>query len=543
MPLHPPRFTGLFQWLRAATPLSAAVALALSGGCDTAVNAPGTVPAAPSGDGGADAASPEAPAHMDGGTAPSPVGPDGGATTDATAAPDTGTPGTDPGWTNDTEAQLDAFWQAHDGPEGFPASYVDAVQTLLRTEDDVERGDFAAARARLDEVFSTYPLSDPVWWSGVEQDGTNVGTPVAYYGLRMLDEIVSRALAGATQVTSQPIQLTVVMPRCAQGLRPTNVELTEHETVELQLHPDLLANDHRIIRQSLRLFQHYVWAITGGALQLGLHFEQVDECVSVNYRANPSYAGIDSANDAIEQVPEQVQGATDMWWVLYPSNVPAAPIFDDTAFITGGMGGRGRAPVFIIDDLWLVRIPPHLGRGPYSEVERRVYLPQWLQHEFYHHLFRTWPEFLLEEEGHQWFDRSTWPEDFVGAWEPDYYAESLRKRLDGATPSVSQALRIGSSDFDASALTTQDLVGSYERRPVENDWHRVTIALEGNTLTWRNAAGAAWELTWADGVLRSVPDSPYGAQTIDIEPERTPAGEPLPTVRALYFNGERHVRL
>ena len=450
-------------------------------------------------------------------------------------------------WTDDTSAQLDAFWAAHRGRENFSAFYVEVVEALLSVEDAVERGDFSGARNRVDEVFASYPLSDEVWWSGIGRsgigrDGTNVGTPVAYYGLRMLDEIAAWGLMGST-TEARRIQMTVVMPRCAEGERPTNTSLTRGESVRLELHPDVLARDHFLIRQSLRIFQQYVWAISRGALRLDPRFELVEQCVRVRYSGNPSYAGIDDANSVIEALPEEVREQTDMWWVLYPSNVPSDPMFDDVAFITGGMGGRGRAPVFIIDDLWLVRKPPHLGRGIYSDVERRVYLPQWLQHEFFHHLYRTWPEFGLEDAPHQWFNRGTWPDDFVGAWEPDYYAESLRKRLYDATPSIAHALQTTVSDFDVTVLSTEDFVGSYERRPVQNDWHRVEIRLESDGLRWRNEAGAEWALTWSGGQLLSAEDSPYGQQALAIEPRRDASGQVTADVRALYFLGEAYLRL
>lgn len=442
---------------------------------------------------------------------------------------------------NDTQAQLDTFWSTYGGRDEFPSSYVDGVETLLWAEDELERGDYAAARTRIERIFADAPLTTNVWWAGAGKDGTNVGSPVAYYGLRMLDEITQQA-ESASSITAKPLRMTVVMPRCAEGMRPTSADLSTGESVSLTLDPAIEAEDHRVVRQALRLFQHYVWAITGGALELEPSFVHVNECVSVVYRANPSYAGIADAQAAIDQVSDEVKLATDMWWVLYPSNVPSAPQFDAMAFITGGMGGRGRAPVFIIDDLWLLRKPAHLGKGPYTDVERRVYLPQWLQHEFFHHLFRTWPELELEKTGHQWFDRQTWPVDFVGDWEPDYYAEALHKRLYAAEPSIASALRIALPPFDARVLTPQDFVGSYERQPVENGWHSVTISLESGQLMWRNAADLTWALSWADGKLRSSASSPYGERLIEVVPQRDAEGSPLPAVQSLVMNGESYRR-
>jgi hypothetical protein len=439
---------------------------------------------------------------------------------------------------SDTDAQLATFWEAHGGRSTFPPSYVDAVEALLRTEDDVVAGDWEAADARLDAVFAAHPLHDPVWWSGVEQAGTNVGTPVAYYGLRMLREVVNHGLTEGTGA-SRPLLMAVVMPACATGRRPTNAAMTDSEAVALTLDPRIAEDDFRVVRQSLRLFQHYVRAIAGGAVHLELRFIEVERCAEVTFRTDPPYAGLVDANAVVSEVPDQSAREVDMWWVLYPSNRPRAPIFEETEFITGGMGGRGRAPLFIIDDTWLLEIPPHLGRGTYTDVERRVYLPQWLQHELFHHLFRTWPEFGLEDVAHQWFDRSTWPEDFVGAWEPDYYAEAVARRLATASPSIAEALDV---TIDVSALSLADFVGRYERRPVQNDWHRVEVLREGDALLWSNAAGVRWGLTFEEGVLRSVADSPYGQQELGVEPTIDAEGVAGPPVRSLFFNGEAYVR-
>ena len=82
--------------------------------------------------------------------------------------------------------------------------------------------------------------------------------------------------------------------------------------------------------------------------------------------------------------------------VISHSAVQIGPEFEDDEFITGGMGADDKGgPLFIADDLWFVRKPYHLGEGVYSDIERRAYLPQWMQHEFYHHLYRIYPEFRL----------------------------------------------------------------------------------------------------------------------------------------------------
>jgi hypothetical protein len=447
--------------------------------------------------------------------------------------------------TAETQADLDEFFALHGGASAFPQSYLDAITALVTVEDLVVAGDYSNARAQLDTLFATYPLSDPIWWQGVGQDGTNVGTPVAYYGLRMLDDIVD---TGLSQTPSAPekILLTVLMATCAEGNRPTDLALTQPgEEVQLSLDPALTEDNHRILRQSLRLFQHYIWSISDGHLELDLAFETVDMCVQVAFSADPNFSTIQDAASVVRNASAAAHANSDMWWVLYPSNVPSDPLFDSTAFITGGMGlyGPGQ-PLFIIDDLWVVRKPPHLGSGPYTDLERRVYLPQWLQHEFFHHLYRTWPEFGLEDELHQWFERNTWPSDFIGEWEPDYYAESLNKRLRTANPTIATKLKTAPPGDDVLSLINQeDLLGDYEKQPVENDWHTVFVEEDIDGLWWRNAAGVRWSLTWQDNTLMAGAGCPYGEQPLTVDLARDENGAYTTEILGLYFSGERYVRV
>lgn len=452
---------------------------------------------------------------------------------------------TPPGARSTTDEQLDAFYSEHGGRDAFPSFHVQAVETFVYAEDEIVAGDYAAARERVDAFLSDHPPTDPLWTSGfgpgiVGWDGTNLSYPIAYPGLRMIEE-VAHAVRRDTADSSTPITLTIVLARCAEGMRPTDPDLREGEPVSLELHPALTEDGHAIVRQSLRLFRRYVWAITGGELRLELSFQPLDTCLEVGFeeRGGRPWSGLRDYRQPLRAVPDDVVSDTDMWWVLYPSNVPSEPAFDDTGFVTGGMGLSERgAPVFIIDDLWLVRKPPTLGTGPYTAIERRVYLPQWLQHEFFHHLFRLWPELGLEETAHQWFDRGTWPSEFEGKWEADYYAEALEHRLYDATPSIARALQVAREEPEDLGLTTADVVGSYERTPIENPWHEVEIVPNGGGLLWTNAASVSWPLhSGDDGTLRTGPECPYGEQELEL----MAGGEP-PAITGIRFNGELYVR-
>ena len=66
-------------------------------------------------------------------------------------------------------------------------------------------------------------------------------------------------------------------------------------------------------------------------------------------------------------------------------------------------------------------------------------------------------------------------------------------------------------------LQVADLLGTYEREPVENAWHRGRITAGPNkTLIWTNSADRSWTITpdLAKGMLRTGADNPYLDQNI-----------------------------
>jgi hypothetical protein len=144
-------------------------------------------------------------------------------------------------------------------------------------------------------------------------------------------------------------------------------------------------------------------------------------------------------------VPTKVARATDWWHIVYPSQVPAAPDFKGVRFVTGGMRGgpaHSGVPCFVSEDLKLLRAPNQDGRRVLIPLEREVALPQWLQHEFFHYLFAQYRDESLEASPHQWLKRKTWPADFEGSGEADYFTEAIHKRIwPHSQPALSQRLR------------------------------------------------------------------------------------------------------
>lgn len=449
------------------------------------------------------------------------------------------------------------------GPYGlhnFSDHHVDALRTFLLVEEDYAAGRYVAARARLAALWNAHPTGGLPWGALPTQPfGINIGSPPCYYGLRMLTDMVDWRLASGVTGDSAPrtVRLTVMLVGETSGIEPRDeVELAQGQGVPVvhTLDPDIEANGSAVVHQSLQLFRDYVLAATEGNLAVETHVLPLPQ-VSLPVHAallpgGGRFAGLTDAWQVFAHVPEVEREATDWWWVLYPSHVPEQyPDFTTAEFITGGMGTGpdSVSPFFIIDDRWLLRKPPHIGSGPYSEVERRAYLPQWLQHEFFHHLFRTWPSFGLEATSHQWFDRSTWPPDFVGRYEADYYHEALVKRLQTATPPPHVALRYATADAPWDQLVLGDVLGTYERHPIRNPWHVGTITqVSGNTLRWTNTAGVSWNLQadLLEGALLTGPDCPYfglpNAQQFSLLLERDALGDLTAVIDAFAFLGERY---
>jgi hypothetical protein len=312
-----------------------------------------------------------------------------------------------------------------------------------------------------------------------------------------------------------------------------------------------------MIMESTQLFQEYMRAASDGKMAVEINFVSLPQ-LKVPVSVDGRFAGLTGSayQDIWSAVPQTAKAKTDWWWVVYPSHVPEQhPDFKTTEFITGGMGTGpdGVSPCFISDDRWIIRKPPHLGKGDYTTIERRAYLPQWLQHEMAHHWFRAWPEFNLEEKDHQWFDRSTWPSDFKGRIEPDYYAEAMRLRLQ---PQANPPLHVGllyapPSQQILSRIDDQEIAGKYQCLPVENDWHSGEIKRIGGAYLWQNAAGRSWRLTLdkANGVLRTGADCPYTPSGASQGPPFTLSlvrgvdGKFSPRLRGFSFNGGLYTKV
>ena len=88
---------------------------------------------------------------------------------------------------------------------------------------------------------------------------------------------------------------------------------------------------------------------------------------------------------------------------------------------------------------------------------------------------------------------------------------------------------------------TEELLSSFSRHPVENQWHQVKITKEGNALRWTNEAGVSW-LMQKDSTDRNVlklgADCPYFSAGQTVVNIKMDAG----IVVALLFQGELYTK-
>lgn len=410
------------------------------------------------------------------------------------------------------------------GLENFSQHYIDALESFLCAQQLYDAKDYLGAKVVLDALWAAHPAGDDDWgylpWQPFD---INLGTPPCYYALRMLTDITNWRVANPDAPPApRTARLTVLIVGQTSGIEPQNVQDIHDGTgvfVEHTVDPRLTENDYAVVHESLKLYTEYAFAaVTQGQLDVETHILPLpDVDLPVHAYVLPNgvyYAGLVDSSLVWPSVPAEVIAATDWWWILFPSHVPEQyPDFEGVGFLNGGMGvgPDSVSPMFIIDDRWLVRKPAPLGQGEYSTIERSVYLPQWLQHEIYHHYYRTYPQLGLEDEGHQWFDLSTWPEDFEGQYEPDYYHESLYKRLHFAEPGLHAALRYATADAPWGELTIDDVLGEYRREPVENPWHIGDIRIDSTQLEWLNTAPVSWDLfdDLGNGRLLTGADCPY----------------------------------
>lgn len=450
--------------------------------------------------------------------------------------------------------------------ENFSPLYRKAIGTFLTAQKAYRHGDYANAAQLLKVFWSEHPPGSAEWERSSREDseraravGANFGDPSCYAALLMLTECAAWHLQSdaVRPGAIRHMRLTVVLVGHSTGILPaTQGELDAHagKVAVHTLDSRISAHSHQIVLESLWLFRQYVSAITRGRLTIDTRIVSLPDLtvpVAVEPLQDPrtNWSGI--VGEADPQIWAATAGAvtakTDWWWIIYPSHVPY-PALADTEFITGGMGTGpdGVSPAFAIDDLWLIRKPaPFAGKRLYSLQERWAYLPQWFQHEFFHHLFRSYPELNLEAKDHQWFDHRNWPADFEGRFEPDYFAESVHKRFQGiADPPLDVKLRYAPSalfptvtarDERAIRNLVSDFAAARNSHQVSRILNAYTEDAEigpqnGPMVRGKAAIGKIWAAIPMDYATRTIRSIHFtGPDTASVEVGVKFSGQPNPS--------------
>lgn len=328
------------------------------------------------------------------------------------------------------------------GLQRFPQQCREAVDAYFSAEEAYLKEDYAGALKTLDDFWKKYPAGSKSWKefqlaTKPLDDVADFGGTPCYAALRMLTDCAEWRTGGdKPPAAPATIRITILLIGKLKGVEPrTLADLKENQgdAVLRSLDPALSGPDAgKIFDDAYWLFEEYVHAMTKGRAKVKRVVVPMPDLVAPA-TLREEFAGLDKkAADVIwEAVPRNVQRATDWWHFVYPSHVPSGSAFAGKQFVTGGMGfGPGNdAPRFMSHDEKLLRSANQNGRRLLTSPERRAALPGWFQHEFFHYVYRSYPQLKLEATTHLWMKRREWPADFEGVVESDYFHESLYKRL------------------------------------------------------------------------------------------------------------------
>lgn len=449
------------------------------------------------------------------------------------------------------------------GLENFSQHYADAVDAYYAAEKLVRAGNYRSAAQGLDNFWQKYPQGDAAWRRLPQTaGGIFTGHPPVYAALLMLTKIAN-AFRDGKPGNAETLRMTVLLPRSAAGFDPATYDEAQRNAGterNLRLDSRVTATNYRVIKEATWLFLEYLGALTGGTARWQQSFVELPGKIDLENKASingriSNNLGAKSFDQIWDSVDARVKKQTDMWLIVHPSNLPSnSELRHAVDFVRGGMARDPQgAPCIVADDLFLLQASPHFKNGEkaFSAMERQLYHPQYFQHEIFHFIFRRYAEFELEKSGHDWHTRGNWPADFVGAVEPDYYAEAFEKRiLTSANPVVSIFRFQAAPDRMWKALSPEDLVGTYQQEVVENGWHKGAVLYEDGKYYWKNEAGVRWDLKYnGRGDFETNETNPYfkkypaRGRLFHLQLKRSADGKFENVVAGFSFNGGHYQKV
>jgi|GEM_PF-3568787 len=425
---------------------------------------------------------------------------------------------------------------------------IESVETFAVARALYREGLFEQCQQELTAFWKKNPRDAPVWaLRGGDKVGFKLGGSCGYPSLLLLTDAVAWRIKEKT--LAKPVQavdwnIVVLLVGKSSGLMPANdAEAKEGKGVPVsaKIDPLLLADNSRAMHDLVWLTREYYRAVTQGKINLRLRAVHLPDlefkaCAPGGPGGRPN-----NITNLKAAVPHEIAREADWYWLVYPEIEPPPGgkyylhTYDTGSTTPGGITNMPgtRQTLFFCEDHWLTRRAIEDGRGPIHPLAHQIYIPYWLQHEFFHDHFRQYPQLELEATGHQWFDRAKWPSDFVGRFESDYYYEAMFKRLQNqANPSFAGSfIRRNWFPDLLPALKPEDLLGRYAIEGSKDGWTAGEIKLVDGGLMWRNDAGRAWALTLEkDGLLKTDESNPYFKETpiYEIFPVRGADGLPAP---------------
>ena len=320
----------------------------------------------------------------------------------------------------------------------------DAIETFAQARALYREGLFEDCQEELADFWKKNPRNAAEWGSQGETVGFKLGYPCVYPGLVLLTDAVAWRIK--EKDLPKPVKaihwnIGVLLVGKSKGFMPSNdveAKAGKGTPVSKSIDPQLLANDHQLLHDTIWLTREYYRAVTEGKINLRLAvFHLKDLEFNVSAPGGPGERTEDFAK-LKAAIPPSVAKLADWYWLIYPEiGPPRGGEYYLASYPADGQGTPGGVTslpgtnntMFMCQDHWLTRRLAEDGFGPVHPLARQIYLPYWLQHEFFHDHYGRNSHLKLEEESHIWFDRTKWPSDFVGRFEPDYYQESMFKRL------------------------------------------------------------------------------------------------------------------
>jgi hypothetical protein len=138
---------------------------------------------------------------------------------------------------------------------------------------------------------------------------------------------------------------------------------------------------------------NYIQAISAGVLNVKLNFiylDSVDVLCENRFQNDMYFCDMKFNEEGVgkikNSVPKELVNKTNLWFYIYPDHRNwDDPKLNTIPFIMTGGCMCSEKPALVADDRWFFK---DFGSGSpcFSFEERKIYLTQWLKHEYYHSL-------------------------------------------------------------------------------------------------------------------------------------------------------------